>query len=216
MANNKVENGADLEQNTVAELRDIADAEGVDVPSHATKDEIIKAIEKNRKANPEAKQQAAGGEVSPLALTGPTILLPLAGVVADVYGIGKKYNIDLATMQQIGAVAQGNIQLDILPPGEIMQLVRIKHSASVAGGGITACTAQVTDNINAAFGTAFDVFQAPSPTALATAQLAAANVGNFATPTPIFLTLIATTGTNLFAGLTSGAISVWLRYVLLA
>jgi Rho termination factor-like protein len=37
---------AELEDHTVAELKDIAEDEGIDVPSHATKDEIIKAIMK--------------------------------------------------------------------------------------------------------------------------------------------------------------------------
>lgn len=42
-------NGGDLEDHTVAELKDIAADEGVDVPSHANKAEIIEAIEEARK-----------------------------------------------------------------------------------------------------------------------------------------------------------------------
>jgi hypothetical protein len=217
MANQNQNPEENLEDHTVAELKDMADEAGVQVPSHATKDEIIKALEKDAKqkgkpGGANADQQDA--EVTPLALTGPVNILPLSGIVADVYGIGKKYNIALTDIQGLGAVLQGNLQLDILPPGEIMQIVRIKHSQSVAGPGITACTAQVTDNINAAFGAAFDVFQPVSNTALATVQLATANVGNFAVPTPVYLTLIAA-GANLGLA-TAGAISVWLRYLPLA
>jgi hypothetical protein len=41
----------DLEEHTVEELKHIAAREGADVPSHANKPEIIKAIEKNRKSS---------------------------------------------------------------------------------------------------------------------------------------------------------------------
>ena len=43
-------NGGKLQDHTVDELKDIAQNEDVDVPSHATKGEIIKAIRKSRKA----------------------------------------------------------------------------------------------------------------------------------------------------------------------
>lgn len=153
------------------------------------------------------------GVVTPFALTGPVVTIPLADITSDAYGVGKRYNITLADIQGLGAVLQGNFLLDNLPPGEIMTALRIKHSQSVAGPSITACTAQVTDNINAAFGSAFDVFQAVSNTALSTVQLTAANAGNWAAVTPIYLTLIAT-GANLGVA-TAGAINVWLRYAVL-
>lgn len=41
---------ANLNDMTKAELTDVAQQEGVDVPSHATKDEIVKAIKKGRRA----------------------------------------------------------------------------------------------------------------------------------------------------------------------
>jgi hypothetical protein len=44
-------NDTDLDSMTVDELRQTADDEGVDIPSHATKAEIKKAIKKARKAN---------------------------------------------------------------------------------------------------------------------------------------------------------------------
>lgn len=213
-----------LEQYTVAELRDMAEAEGVEVPSHATKDEIIRAIEKKRKANAKAGTASAEGEVelmaepteehpevSPLALTGPINPLPLAGVIADAFGIGRKYNVALADITLAGGVLQGNLLLDTLPPGALMQYVRIKHSQACAGPSVTAVTAQVGDGTNS-WGSAFDIFQAPSNTALSTAQLTASNIGPFAANWPIYLTLIATGG-NLGV-LTAGALAVWLRWTI--
>lgn len=44
-------NGENLEDYTVEQLREIAQSEGAEVPHNARKDDIIKAIEKNRKAN---------------------------------------------------------------------------------------------------------------------------------------------------------------------
>src|SRR5262252_3547734 len=45
------EEHADLKDQTVDDLKETAASEGVDVPSHATKAEIVKAIKKHRKAN---------------------------------------------------------------------------------------------------------------------------------------------------------------------
>lgn len=234
MANSKTQNEENLEQYTVAELRDMADAEGVDVPSHATKDEIIRAIEKGRKADARAGDAMAGDartgitadeegqlmatpteehpEVSPLALTGPVNVLPLSGIIADAFAIGRKYNVALADITIAGAVLQANLLLDTLPPGSLMQYVRIKHSQAGAGPSVTAVTAQVGDGTNS-WGSAFDIFQAPSNTALSTAQLTASNIGPFAANWPIYLTLIATGG-NLGV-FTAGALSVWLRWTIL-
>lgn len=205
MVTQAAESEMDLEQYTVAELKDIAAEEGIDVPSDARKDEIIKAIEQGR--------QGKDAVVTPLALTGPVIPLPLSGIVADVYGIGRKYNIQLADLQALGAIPQANFLLDNLSPGSIVQYVRTKHSQAVAGTGITACTAQVGDGTNL-WGAALDVFAAPSNAALNTAQLSANNVGPFAAVYPVYLTLIATGG-NLGVA-TAGAISAWLRWTPIA
>ena len=206
-----------LEENTVAELKDLADEMGIDVPSHANKDEIIKAIKKAQ-ANPgteAAPEQEA--EVTPLVLTGPLVTLPLADVVADAYGIGKKYNITLADIVSLGANLQGNFLLDTLPAGEIVQYGRIKHSVAVAGPGITGCTAQLGDQFGGGsnFGTAFNVFTAPGGEVLSTfgGLVAPTGVGYFSQTNQIYLTLIAT-GANLSVA-TAGAISVWLRYVVI-
>jgi hypothetical protein len=205
----------ELQEHTVAELKEMAEKQGVDVPSHATKDEIIKAIQ----ANPEGQ-----AEVTPLTTNPTTVILPLADTVADLYGIGKKYNLSLADIQSGGAFTQASFQLDILPAGAIIGGIRIKHTQSVAGAGpISACTAQVS-TANNTYGTAFDVFQAVSATALATvipgiatpfqALGVALPCENFAATTPILVTLIATGG-NL-GGATAGAISIWIRYYLIA
>jgi hypothetical protein len=47
-----------LETHSVEELRDIATNEGVDVPTHASKGEIVKAIKKQRKGKGEAEAEA--------------------------------------------------------------------------------------------------------------------------------------------------------------
>lgn len=198
----------DLEQYTVAELKDIAAKEGVEVSWDARKDEIIKAIEKERKAKGKAEGKE-DAEVSPLALTGPVLPLPLSGIIADVYGIGKKYTIGFADMVQLGAVLQGNFLLDNLAPGSIVQLVRIKHNQAVAGPGILTCTAQGGDGTNL-WGSPFDAFAAPAPASVQTVQLSANNVGPFNAVYPIYATLILTGGN--FNVLTAGSISFWLRH----
>ena len=213
-------NEIDLEEYTVAELRDLAADEGIQVHSNATKAELIKAITKAHGGDEKA-------EISPLAYTptGPINTLPLADVVSDLYGIGKKYNIALSDITGLGAVTQGNLLIDTLPAGSVIQYVRIKHTTSVAGPSISACTAQVATS-NVAYGAAFDVFQAVSSTAFATVVtpsvaspfqilgVASPPVENFATTTPLYLVLIAT-GANLGVA-TAGAISVWVRYYLIA
>jgi hypothetical protein len=254
MANHTVEK-EDLEQYTVAELKDMAAAEGVEVAYDARKDEIIKAIEKHRKAGGKAHNAESakadqkhynsaelrdkakeagihvapnatdeeiakslgeeGVEINPLALTGAVVPLPIAGVTADAYGVGRKYNIATADINTLGAAVQGNFLLENLPAGSLMQLVRIKHSQSVTGTGpITACTAQVGDGTNL-WGAAFDIFAAPTnaATGMATVQLNTTNIGPIAAVYPVYLTLIATGG-NL-ATATAGALSVWLRWTVL-
>jgi Rho termination factor, N-terminal domain. len=114
MVTQAAESEMDLEQYTVAELKDIAAEEGIDVPSDARKDEIIKAIEQGR--------QGKDAVVTPLALTGPVIPLPLSGIVADVYGIGRKYNIQLADLQALGAIPQANFLLDNLSPAPLSSM----------------------------------------------------------------------------------------------
>lgn len=198
----------DLEQYTVAELKDIAAKEGVEVSWDARKDEIIKAIEKERKAKGKAEGEE-DAEVSPLALTGPVLPLPLSDIVADVYGIGKKYTIGFTDMVQLGSVMQGNFLIDNLAPGSILQIVRVKHNQSVAAAGLLTSTAQVGDGTNL-WGTPSDVFAAPAPAGLQTIQLSANNVGPFNAVYPIYVTLIIT-GAN-FNIVTAGSISIWLRH----
>jgi len=217
----------ELQEHTVAELKEIAQSEDVNINSHATKDEIVSAIMEHQSqeaTEPEGAEgfapmgimgiePAAEPIINPL-LTGPINPLPLADIVADLYGIGREYLIRLSDIVGLGANLQGNLLLDYAPPGAIMELVRIKHSQSVAGPGITACTAQLSDGVPNTYGSPFDVFQAVSPTALATVQPTSGNVMAFNAPTAIYLTLIAT-GANLGLA-TAGAISVWARYKLAA
>lgn len=217
MANQNETETEGLEQFTVAELKAMADEKGIDIPSHATKDEIIEALE-DKGVTAEGGKKAEGREgesVTPF-LTGPVVPIPLAGVMSDAYGIGKKYIIGTADIQSLGAVLQGNFLLDYMPAGSITKIVRIKHSQAVAGPSITACTAQVNDSVPQAYGAAFDVFQAVAntPAAQSTVQLTTGNVGSLVVPTALYLTLVATGG-NLGV-VTGGIIAVYVRYVIVA
>jgi len=146
-----------------------------------------------------------------------TNTLAKSALTADAYGIGIKVSVALTDLVGLGAFTTGTLVLPIdgggLPQGAIMQLVRIKHSQSVAGAGpITAATAQVvTANNN--YGSAFDIFQAVSNANISTVQLTSGNIENWASVTPVNIN-IALTGGNA-SGLTAGAFTVWLRYVLL-
>jgi hypothetical protein len=204
MANNQ-KTSENLEDHTVAELKEMADDMGIDVPSHATKSEIIEAIQKG--GSPEQQDS-----VTPLALTNT---ITAGNVQADAYGIGKKYFITTADLVALGAFTTGTIVLDALPAGAVVRMIRIKHTQSVAGPSITAATAQVA-TANNTYGSAFDIFQAVANTAAAmsTVQPTSGNVENFATTTTLNLNL-TTTGAN-FSVVTTGALWAIVRYELLA
>jgi len=235
-----------LEEYTVPELKAMADEKGIDVPSHATKDEIIKALEKEAKGgakaakggfdrHSEAELRALADQnavqypaaptkedfikaleeagVNPLALPAGAINpLPLSGIVADTYGEGKVYKIAATDIAGLGASTTGNLLLDTYPAGAIIQYVRVKNT--VQGAGVTTCPVQVNDGTNT-YGSAFDICTAVSATNLVTVQSTSANVLSFAAPSPIYLAFTGSTGGNLGA-LTAGAVSVWIRYVLIA
>jgi hypothetical protein len=202
----------ELQEHTVAELKEMAEKQGVDVGSHDTKDEIIKAIQAGSAGS--AERQA---EVTPLALQpGLTVTLPLADVSADLYGEGKCYKITFTDVVGLYSAAQptnGNFLLDNLPAGAIIQYVRVKNT--VQGVGVTTCPVQVQDALGNTYGATFDICTAVSATNLVTVQSTSANVQNFATTTALYLTVGPSTGGNLNA-LTAGAFTVWVRYVLIA
>lgn len=147
-----------------------------------------------------------------------TLNLDQSSMVADNYGEGLKFNITLAQMVALGAFTTGSLVLPFpgggFPPGAIVQLLRIKHSQALVGAGpVSAATIQMA-TANNTYGSAFDIFQAVSNTALYTLQATSSNVENFAAVTPVQVNF-ALTGGNL-SGLTAGAVSLWIRYVLLA
>lgn len=219
MANSKTADPEmDLEQMTVAELKDLADSENITVPSHATKDEIIKAIEKGQKANAKAAAEvepsAQGGEVTPLAQNPTQVPIPLADIVADAYGIGRKYNIALADIQSLGAFAGGTFVLDNLPAGAVVQYVRIKNTIALVSSGMASCPVQVGDSVPQNYGGTFDICTAVTNANLLTVQLTATNVGNFATTTQLLATLTGNAGT--LGAATAGAFSIWVRYTIIA
>jgi hypothetical protein len=229
MANQKIADPeADLEQHTVAELKAMAEEKGIDVPSHATKDEIIKAIQQSGGgAGVGMSPMSAGLGVDPLA-AGPPYKPPLSAVqlaglapvvpaavinpgpdrVADAYGQGSEFVVGLAQFAQ--PPAGGQFLLGYMPPGAIVQLVRVKHSQAVAGAG--ACTAQVSDGNGNTYGAALDVTTAPSDANMTTVQPNSANLGFFSQPTALYLTLSSAT----LSAATGGSVSAWVRYVPLA
>ena len=139
----------------------------------------------------------------------------------DNFGIGREYKLSAAFVAA-NADANGQVIIDWMPPGTIKKDVRIKHSQSFSGGGATAVTAAVNSldptqsppvPVNA-YGTAFDVFQPVSNTALETVQLSSGNVENFANWTPLAVKFTATGGT--LGALTQGNVSVFARYITLS
>lgn len=88
----------------------------------------------------------------------------------------------------------------------ILHGIRIKHSVSFAGGGISAYTVSVGDISNAArFASAFDVFQAASPTAFELSD-------NFYMENDSVAVQIYATATSVGANLnqaTQGLVSIW-------
>jgi hypothetical protein len=71
-----------LDELTNEELRDIAEKEGAEVPSHAVKTDIIKAIQKNRKQAGQQKENPKGGAAGP-APAGVEEQIRHGGVPAD-------------------------------------------------------------------------------------------------------------------------------------
>jgi hypothetical protein len=235
MANQKTADPeVDLEQHTVAELKEMAAEKDIEIPSHATKDEIIEAIESYNEEHPtepigggKMSPMSAGVGVDPLALgpqykpamsaaqlAGLAPVVPAAVInpgpdrVADAYGQGSEFVVGLAQFAQ--PPAGGQFLLGYMPPGSIVQLVRVKHSQAVAGAG--ACTAQVSDGNGNTYGAALDVTTAPSDTGMVTVQPVTGNLGFFSQPTALYLTLSSTT----LSAATAGSVSAWVRYVPLA
>jgi hypothetical protein len=224
MANQKTADPeVDLEQHTVAELKAMADEKGIDIPSHATKDEIIEAIQSHPTAagggakdgvtpfaaGPPYKPALSAAQFAALAPVVPAVVInPPPDRVADAYGQGSEFVVGLAQFAQ--PPAGGQFLLGNMPPGSIVQLVRVKHSIAVAGAG--ACTAQVSDGNGNTYGAALDVTTAPSDANMTTVQPATANLGFFSQPTPLYLTLSSAT----LSAATAGSVSAWVRYVPLA
>jgi hypothetical protein len=116
-----------------------------------------------------------------------------------------KYTIKLADLVALGASLTGDIPLDSLPPGAVIQTVLIKASTAVVG--VATGTAQLKFNGNL-IGTAIDV-----KTVTGNAQIlpiAAADVGSLTAANPLVATLTATT--NNWNVATAGQIDVVINY----
>lgn len=124
----------------------------------------------------------------------------------------RSYVIPTAEIAALGAFTTGDVTIATLPAGAIVREFRLKHTASVTGGTLSAVTARgLTSNTNYG-GAALDVFQAPSNTALTTDVTPRPE--NFATTTDLKVHFVST-GDNLAAA-TAGSVTVWLNYAILA
>jgi hypothetical protein len=118
----------------------------------------------------------------------------------------RKYTVtyaDLAT-----AATTNNITVATLPAGGVVEAVKIKHSAAFTGGAISAYTVSVgiTGTLNK-YAAAYDVFQAPSATAM---QLSTTQGTESHTATTALKIAATSTGANLSAA-TAGSVDVWIK-----
>lgn len=119
-----------------------------------------------------------------------------------------KWTVKLADIVGLAANLTGDVILMDLPANSVVLRTFVKHSTSVAGPSISACTARVqTANNN--YGTTFDVFQAPGATVTDFDGLHPSKE-NFAAITPIYVHFIAV-GANLGVA-TAGQVDVTITY----
>lgn len=157
----------------------------------------------------------AYGQSSPLGSTLPGTTVHVRqdlgggrGQMANaVVPINVKFTVPTASLVAIGAATSGNVLLANLPAKAVVLATTVKHSAAIVGPSISAATARVT-TANNNYGTAFDVFQAPSATALD--FYATPKSENFAAVTPVNLAVVLT-GANASV-ITAGAIDVYITY----
>lgn len=124
----------------------------------------------------------------------------------------QKFTIPLATLQALGAVGAGDVEVYSLPAGHVIEATKIKHSQAFASvvGPLTAAVASVgpagnfTKYTNA--GT-FDVFQAVTATAFAVYGVVGGEDQGGAVSIRLRVTLTGDT----FDNLTAGAVDVWLK-----
>ena len=123
-----------------------------------------------------------------------------------------RYLVALADIVALGGATSGDITLDTLPPGVILHAARVKALAAVAGGGITAATAQIKLN-STTLGSATSVFTVATDPANAI-QTGAAIGGTADSNNTLKLAMTSTTS-NLNAA-TTGQIEVTVTYSVLA
>lgn len=104
------------------------------------------------------------------------------------------------------AAATNTITLFTLAIAGVIHATKIKQSASFTGGAIATYTLSIGIGGNLTkYGSAFDVFQAPSNTAFQVSAVTGSE--NHGATTPIVITATST-GANLSAS-TAGAVDVW-------
>lgn len=128
---------------------------------------------------------------------------PQAALVTPIW---RKYTV---TKTQLAAAATtNNITLFTLPAGGIIEAVKIKHSASFTGGSISAYTISVgITGTLAKYAAAYDVFAAPSATAMQLSTTVGTESHTAATAIKVAAT---STGANLSAA-TAGSVDIWVK-----
>ena len=130
---------------------------------------------------------------------------------SDAYGQGREYKVTAAQIATaFGAATTGQIQIDTMPPGAIVQLVKVKHTVQFTGaaGPLTVVVQDGAATPNT-YGTTLDVTLPVTDANEVVVSPTTGNIGNPTTPTPLYLNVADTTG---FAGFTAGSVSAFVRY----
>lgn len=134
-------------------------------------------------------------------------------------GNPREYVVDAAKIAEGGAFTTTDINLADLPAGAVVNATRVKHSESVTDGDvgtISAATARVYFNANAMGSGTLDVFAAPgsTPGTHYITDVTGSGAGKI-DDVNVLMLRVTTTGANL-STVTTGKISVWVDYTILA
>ena len=117
-----------------------------------------------------------------------------------------KHSITLEQLQALGAVTSGAITLFALPAAGVIHAVKVKHSAALAGGSLSAATVSVGISGTATkYSSAYNVFAAASATAM---QVTGTIGVESQAATKDIIATVTLTAANANA-LTAGAVDVW-------
>ncbi len=129
--------------------------------------------------------------------------IEIARSAADLSPTWRKFNVDESAFT--AASTSETIELLSLAAGNIIHAVKIKHSASFTGGGVTSFTVSIGNaSVDDLYASAFDVFQAASDTTFQiTSVINSENHGSAAS-----IKITATSNVNVI-GASAGSVDVW-------